>query len=506
MKHALKIILLALVVIFFACEREDVNMDPNARLQFSVDTLSFDTVFTTVGSVTLNFRVYNPYDKDVEISEVALSGGELSPFRINVDGYDGGVDKKVSNIIIRARDSMYVFVETTLDANNGDLPLVITDSLSFITNGNQQFVQLLAFGQDVHHLSVENAEFTVGIHSGDNTIKAILLKTTELTSDKPYLVHDHIVVDSLETLTLNEGVVLYLEKNVSILVKGTLKINGTLDNPVQVRGARLDELFDGLPYEKVPGQWGYIRLLAGSMNNEIDYARIRNGIIGIQVDSVVTEDKPTLKITNSIIQNMTAVGVYGQGAVIDASNCIISNCGQFNVYLGIGGSYSFNQCTIGNYYTWGRGKTPAVALNNYYLTENKRVIARDLVKADFLNSIIYGTLQTEIALVNTVDQEPVDAEFNYLFNYCIIKGGAPDVDTLDGAHFKHVMWNKDPRFVSPADDFDFSLDSLSPAINAGNLDFVTEDLEYDIFGNYRLKDEAPDLGAIEFVPKAKKEE
>ncbi|MFC0877339.1 hypothetical protein ACE01N_12130 [Saccharicrinis sp. FJH2] len=509
MKHALKIILLALVVIFFACEREDVNMDPNARLQFSVDTLSFDTVFTTVGSVTLNFRVYNPYDKDLEISEVALGGGELSPFRINVDGYDGGVDKKVNNIIIRARDSMYVFVETTLDANNGDLPLVITDSLSFITNGNQQFVQLLAFGQDVHHLSVENAEFTVGIHSGDNTIKAILLKTTELTSDKPYLVHDHIVVDSLETLTLNEGVVLYLEKNVSILVKGTLKIKGTLDNPVQIRGARLDELFEGLPYEKVPGQWGYIRLLAGSMNNEIDYARIRNGIIGIQVDSVVTDDKPTLKITNSIIQNMTAAGIYGLGAEIVASNCIIANCGQYNVFLSIGGSYSFDQCTIGNYYTWNRAKdSKAVRLNNFYISADKQVIARDLVRADFLNSIIYGTVQTEVFLNNKVDEksEPVDAEFNYLFNYCIIKGDVPAVDTLDKTHFKHVMWNKDPMFVNPADDFDFSLDSLSPAINAGNVDFVTEDLEYDIFGNYRLKDEAPDLGAIEFVPKAKKEE
>ncbi|MFB6318530.1 right-handed parallel beta-helix repeat-containing protein [Saccharicrinis sp. FJH54] len=504
MKHALRTILLALIVILFACEREDVNLDPNARLQFSVDTLSFDTVFTTVGSVTLNFRIYNPYNKDLEISEVALSGGELSPFRINVDGYDGGIDQKVTDVIIRAKDSMYVFVEATLDANNGNLPLIITDSLSFITNGNQQFVQLVAYGQDVHHLNVENAERTIDIRLNDVVTKAILLNTTELTNDKPYLVEDHIVVDSLETLTLNEGVILYLEKNVSIFVKGTFKVKGTLDNPVQIRGARLDELFEGLPYEKVPGQWGYIHLLAGSKDNEIDNARIRNGIIGIQVDSVVTQNKPTLKISNSVIQNMTAAGIYGLGSVIEASNCVISNCGQFNVYLGIGGSYSFLQCTIGNYYTWGRDKTPAVVLKNYYESADKQIVARDLKRADFINSIIYGTLQTEVALVNTFDYEPVDAEFNYLFDYCIIKGKT-DLDTLDGTHFRHVMWDRDPMFVSPSENFDFSLDSLSPAVNAGNAEFLTEDTEYDIFGNYRLKDEAPDLGAIEFVPKSKKE-
>jgi hypothetical protein len=507
LKHAVRTIFLALIVMLFACEREDVNMDPNARLQFSVDTLSFDTVFTTVGSVTLNFRVYNPYNKDLEISEVALSGGIESPFRINVDGYDGGVDKKVNNVVIRARDSMYVFVETTLDANNINLPLVISDSLIFITNGNQQFVQLLAYGQDVHHLSVENAEYTINLINGENIIKAILLKSTELNNDKPYLVHDNIVVDSLETLRLKEGVILYLRKNVSIFVKGSLRIDGTLENPVHIRGARLDELFEGLPYEKIPGQWGYIHLLAGSQNNEINFARIRNGIIGIQVDSVVTKDSPTLKITNSVIQNMTAVGLYAQGAVVEASNCVFSNCGQYNVFLAIGGSYSFTQCTIGNYYTWTRAKdSKAVRLNNFYVSADKQIIARDLIKADFLNSIIYGTVQTEVFLNNKVDEElePVDADFNYLFNYCIIKGKT-DLDTLDGTHFKHVMWDKDPMFVSPFDAFDFSLDSLSPAINAGYAGFVTEDLEYDIMGNYRLKDEAPDLGAIEFVPKEKKD-
>ena len=477
-------------------------MDPNARLSFSLDTLSFDTVFTTIGSVTLNFRVYNPYNKDIVVSKVSVKGEMQSPFNINVDGIEGGAEKTIEEVVIRAKDSMYVFVEVKLDANNSNLPLIIKDSIEFITNSNTQYVQLSAYGQDVHHLRVEDASYFAYLDEA-KTIKAIVLKSTDLIGDKPYLVHDHIIVDSLETLTLKEGVILYMRKDISLFVKGTLKIEGTKDDPVQIRGDRLDELYSGLSYDKVPGQWGYIHLLAGSMNNEINYASIVNGVIGVRVDSVVTQDAPTLKISNSIIQNMTSVGIYALGAEIFADNCVVSNCVDYNIYLAIGGFYDFVHCTIGNYYNWGGRNTPSVALNNYYETANKTIELRDLKRANFYNSIIYGTLLTEVGLLNEFEEKPVDAEFNYLFDHCIIRG-KNGLDTTDTAHFKNVLWDKDPLFVSPTDGISFEIDSLSPAVDAGNPDFA-EDYPEDFNGYNRLKDGLPDLGAFEFVPKTKKE-
>ena len=56
------------------------------NLSFSVDTIVFDTVFTTVGSTTKQFKIYNPSVKSVKIEEIELMGGSQSPFRINVDG------------------------------------------------------------------------------------------------------------------------------------------------------------------------------------------------------------------------------------------------------------------------------------------------------------------------------------------------------------------------------------------------------------------------------------
>jgi hypothetical protein len=108
-----------------------------------------------------------------------------------------------------------------------------------------------------------------------------------------------------------------------------------------------------------------------------------------------------------------------------------------------------------------------------------------------------------VALANIFDGEAVDARFNYLFDHCIIKGQT-DLDTLDTDHFKNILWDKDPRFVNPAEEFNFAIDSLSPAINAGNPDY-SEGLEVDLFNNNRLKDGLPDLGALEYIPKPKKE-
>jgi hypothetical protein len=61
----------------------------NGNLSFSRDTVLFDTVFTTIGSTTKNFKFYNNDNKAVIVEEIELMGGSASPFRINVDGLSG---------------------------------------------------------------------------------------------------------------------------------------------------------------------------------------------------------------------------------------------------------------------------------------------------------------------------------------------------------------------------------------------------------------------------------
>ncbi|MCC6701845.1 MAG: hypothetical protein IT221_09995, partial [Fluviicola sp.] len=93
----------------------------NGNLEFSVDTLVFDTIFTTIGSTTQQFKIYNNDKKELKIDEVELMGGSSSPFRMNLDGLMG---TSFSNIDIPAEDSLFCFVEVTLQVNGQLLPMV----------------------------------------------------------------------------------------------------------------------------------------------------------------------------------------------------------------------------------------------------------------------------------------------------------------------------------------------------------------------------------------------
>ena len=89
-------------------------------------------------------------------------------------------------------------------------------------------------------------------------------------------------------------------------------------------------------YKELPGQWDRIWLMPGSIDNEFNYVIIKNGSIGIHADSVANSN-PTVTINNTIIENMSSIGILGQGAKIAASNTIVSRCGQYTVACNIGG-------------------------------------------------------------------------------------------------------------------------------------------------------------------------
>ncbi|WP_430815011.1 hypothetical protein [Carboxylicivirga sp. RSCT41] len=462
------ILLFICTLAFLACEREFVYRGGEEGLSFSTDTIMFDTIFTSIGSTTKNFRVYNPYDEDMSIESIELAGGDDSGFRLNINGYP---ESYAEEIRIRAKDSLYIFVEVTIDPVGSNTPFVVTDSIYFRTKSKLQTVQLVAYGQDVVLMKKE------------------WLKTQTLTSEKPYLIYDYLVVDSAETVTIDPGAKLYFYKDASMLVLGTLNVNGTTEEPVVFAGHRQEEW-----YEDKPGQWGYIHLLPGSGISTFNNCIIKNGMMGILADSVGLSNSP-VSINNTKIEHVSTFGLLAQTSNLSVSNSVFGDCGNSSAALTVGGTYEFTHCTFANYYDWTFRNNPAVFLSNYYVDANDNEQIVPLKEATFNNCIIYGNNYSELGFdLKYSNNEAPELDANYLFNHAIIKL-SDDFDISDETKFIDILKNEDPSFISIS-DYNYQLDTLSAAKDAGDFK-LAEPFPLDILGANRLQDDGPDLGAYE---------
>src|ERR1700730_7603566 len=104
-----QVLLLTILCAYFlvACKKESFIESPDARLRTSADSLHFDTVFTSAGSITQYFRIYNENKQKLRLTSVTLAGGSTSAFKINIDGLPG---PSAQNLEIDANDRLYVFV------------------------------------------------------------------------------------------------------------------------------------------------------------------------------------------------------------------------------------------------------------------------------------------------------------------------------------------------------------------------------------------------------------
>src|SRR5690606_32168845 len=148
MKTAL-LISLSITLLIFSCRKDSYITSPDASLTISADTLHYDTVFTTVGSVTQTFKIINDNNQKLRLSSVKLMGGSGSNFKINIDG---AAATEANNIEIEANDSIYVFVQVNVEPNTENLPFIIRDSIGVNYNGKTKWVQLEAWGQNAHFL------------------------------------------------------------------------------------------------------------------------------------------------------------------------------------------------------------------------------------------------------------------------------------------------------------------------------------------------------------------
>jgi len=468
---------LILVLFLFSnsCKKDKIITDVSAKLVFSSDTILFDTVFTTVGSTTKQLKVYNSHDRKIIVSSIRLAGSVNSNFRLNIDGIPAS---EINNVEIEPKDSIFIFIKVTVDPNNCNSPLVVSDSILFETNGNLQQVQLVAWGQDAYYHTPKYPE-------DGNPWFSVIPCDAVWNNDKPHVIYGYAVVDSACILTIKENAHICFHKNSVLWVykDGTLKVQGTLGNPVTFQGDRLEQY-----YKDIPGQWGKIWLSAGSKNNEIDYAVIKNGIIGIQVDTTTTNPvQPTLIIKNTIIENMSAAGIFAQGSWVEAENCVIGNCGQYAVVFNIGGNYDFRHCTIGNYWNYSTRNTTSIVLNNWYEDINHQIQLRDLVKTYFGNCIIYGAVAEEILL-----DSKSGALFNYKFDHCLLK---TQLNTSDANFYSDCIINNDPAFADVSIN-NYQLNSGSAAIDKGLMS-IAQYIPFDILRHNRTNDIAPDMGAYE---------
>ena len=112
------------LILWSSC-RKDFDFQPSeGGLTFSKDTVYLDTVFSNIGSSTYSLKVYNRSNTDISIPTLRLRQGQASNYRLNVDGISG---KEFKNVELLAKDSLYIFIETTIDIQS-----VVTASNQFL--------------------------------------------------------------------------------------------------------------------------------------------------------------------------------------------------------------------------------------------------------------------------------------------------------------------------------------------------------------------------------------
>jgi len=485
----LKIILFGLILIVFATcndERLSFSTDPSDRITFSTDTVSFDTLLATVSSPVKKFMIYNRNKKPLLISSISLDKGSNSPFKINVDGFAGS---SFSDIEIRENDSIYVIVDIHPE-NMGQNDLsFIHDDILFITNGITQKVALVAWGQDVFRCD-----------------GCVIETDSVLNVDKPYLVFDSLTVAEGVTLTVPAGAVFYMHNDAVMNIYGTLIMEGTVDQPIIVRGDRTDKLAlaNPIPYDLIPGQWGYIYFGANSYGNKIENARIRNAYAGIVLYS---DDANILKleIRNTVVTNVSSYLLFSENSTMTAENCEFSNSGGECLFLA-GGAYRFTHCTVANYYPsyleagWTKSNNNTLLIANALLKEidGENYLFQYPIYTLFENTI-FASINKEAGI--SVSNPDTTVYLSYTLDNCLLIDEYFENDNLHnciyGAKPNDLFIDCEASDADGKDfAFDFRLKENSPALDTANYS-IAQTLPLDLNGKSRLADGKPDIGAYE---------
>ena len=482
MKKIIVYSILLLACVFGGCQQDRVSADPSLQIYFSHDTVLFDTVFTDMGTSTHRVMVYNPNKNAINIKQVSMQEGKY--FHINLDG-ENNLDK-LRDVIIRGEDSLFLFIRAHIDPLDENSPVLIEDNIAFLVNDQTQRITLQAYGQNIEKIQ------------GKNGLK--IFQELTLTNTKPYVIYDTIAVAG--DLNIEAGTTIYMHEGAGIYAYGSVQAQGTKEQPIIFRGDRTDKLFDSVPYRMASGQWNGIYLI----NDEsfmpptycMEYVNILSGSVGLYAYSASTTRRPQLELKNSQIHNHSIYGVVLQNVDANVSNCEISNCASYCVYLA-GGEHNFVHNTIAAYY--GYPYSDLNIHNNVIPEDVAAVYINDLSKnyaktiSSFSNCIITGGRKNNVVVATPLADE-YKGQFvgNYLradslskkFAHNNVYAAEEDTTVFRNIYYMYKKYHY----------YDFQLDSLSPA--RGIADSITA-LSYptDRIGNTRKPH--PDAGCYEYI-------
>lgn len=471
-------------ILVWGCQKIDFVEGDSAMLSISLDTLYFDTVFTTVGSATRSFKVYNE-DKNrfVRIDRIELEPNSF--FFLNANGVPGRV---VEDIEIAPNDSIYIFVEVNIDPEDDldNSPFVIQEDINIVTGSQSNKVVLEAWGQNAVYLPGK-------VNKGGAALLTCGGAELLLTDDRPYVIHGTLVVDSC-AMRVMEGARIHfhggLINNASSLdgalligPEASLVISGSAERPVVIRGDRLEPNFFG----RNP-QYQGISILQNSRGNSIQYALIQEGLIGVTVDSA-----STLEISNSRIVSTGRSGVYARAAEVQIVNSIIAANGGSNVLMEHGGKLDILYSTLVNY---GSRQEYALVASDCFLSGGdtcKNLGFRDL-NLSIVNSILMTEQDNAILLSRVGGMEAV---FDFSFDHSLVKLSAEyleeNAEDLENFDLVETSITFDDLFEGGRSTNTFRLDSLSRATGfARPIPGISMDID-----DYARDGERPDAGAFE---------
>ena len=401
------------LLLLAGCNRDDISFDaPSQLLRFSTDTVFCDTVYNQMRSETYAVKVYNNEDKDVMIPRIALEGGSGSLYRINVDGKVG---TSFENVALRRKDSLYVFVEIAPVANAPEA--IAEDKVVFNTPAGEQKVTLFSVVQD--------AEYFIKSDSNPN----IISDNTTWTKDKVKVIFGDLTVAEGKTLTMEKGTKVYFRKNsgMNFEKSSVLNVNGALGEEVVFRGDRSDTKYDTLP-----ANWNGIKMDEATVLT-MNYARLFGGNVGLQI-----KNNNQATINNSIFHTFQNAGIYGIHSKLTMNNVVMNNCGEADLAIAGGGTYTINYSTLANYWNLNPSMSAAgIYASNFY--QNGTEIFNGNTTLIVNNSIIYGDTLDMITYNDVTNA----GTFNATFNNSSLKQSANAAFKPTGSN---IFLNEDPEF------------------------------------------------------------
>ena len=435
-----------------ACQPEEelINESAGLHLKISTDTVLFDTLLSERGSLTKRFKIYNPNKSAIRISSIRLGLADQSPYSLIINGRKV---QSLQNEVLFGRDSLQVLISVFIDPQDENTPYLVKDSVILDWNDRKNHVKLVAWGQDAIYINADS------------------LCNVNWTADRPYVIFNYAFVNAGCDLTMDPGTRVFLDNEAAMVVAGSLKVLGNKDERVTIRNTRFD-------YKYAPGQWDGIYFLEGSSANEIRYADITNGTIGLYLGTPDDDSNFDLEVEGTSIGHMSGAGILAFTSELKVVNTVIYNCGQYIVGNFAGGTYQYDHCTLVNFPNFFFRDEPSVQFSDNATVGG--TLYSGPLNITLRNSIIWGNQRDEL-LVS-------DGGFGVTKTF--VSGIVRSTLPVNG-HFTSQEFNF-PGFINPQ-LFDYRLDTTAFARDRGTLIGIDTDL------NGSARDVKPDMGAFEFI-------